>query len=123
MTSDVLTVAERVDMIKLAKSVAIKSAAIIVQSRDGKTVLTKCNPNPTDHTLVSDHLIDAIGLEEYCQTKIVDNINPIDFLTLERLGGVIYDTTGKFQATGLKRPGEVIFDTTKKVIFGLENVC
>lgn len=59
MTSDVLTKAERADMIKLAKSVAIKSAAIIVQSRDGKTVLTKCNPNPTDHTLVSADLLSA----------------------------------------------------------------
>lgn len=53
MTSDVLSIQERVDLMKLAKALAVKSAQIIIQSRDGSKAYTKCNPNKYGQSTVS----------------------------------------------------------------------
>lgn len=53
MTSDDLTIADRVEIIRLAKMSAIKGAQIIIQSRDGTKAYTKCNPNANGHATVS----------------------------------------------------------------------
>lgn len=55
MTSDAITVHERMELIKLLKSLAVKSAQIIVQSRDGNKMHTKCNPNSSGYATVSNN--------------------------------------------------------------------
>lgn len=44
MTSDILTVPDRTEIIKLLKTLILKSAYVIVGSRDGIKTSTKCNP-------------------------------------------------------------------------------
>ncbi|XP_065222580.1 autophagy-related protein 13 [Planococcus citri] len=49
MTSDILTVHDRTELIKLLKTLILKSAYVIVGSRDGIKTNTKCNPDTSGY--------------------------------------------------------------------------